>query len=41
MDCYRLEDQEEDLGFEEYFETMLLQSLNGVSLFLIYYLINI
>ena len=20
MDCYRLEDQEEDLGFEEYFE---------------------
>ena len=42
MDCYRLEDSDEDLGFDEYFQDeRALPLLNGVNLFKIYYLRNI
>ena len=41
MDCYRLEDSDEDLGFDEYFQDEALPLLNGVNLFKIYYLRNI
>lgn len=39
MDCYRLEDSEEDLGFDEFFLKIgRLQLLNGVNLLKTYFL---